>query len=188
MSDQVDLAKEGIEHAHHASHEDAGARRVAVMIAALAAALAVSEMGEKAAQNAYLTHHIQASDDWAFYQAKTVRMNMYALHADLLEQLPPTEAARKRIEAAQATASRLDDDPNTDGRKQVQAKARESEAARDHAFHRYHLFEAVVGALQIAIVLASVSVVTRVRWLSLAAGGLGIAAGLSGLAVALELI
>jgi hypothetical protein len=42
--------------------------------------------------------------------------------------------------------------------------------------------------LQIAIVLASVSVVTRVRWLSLAAGGLGIAAGLSGLAVALELI
>ncbi|MBU6499228.1 MAG: DUF4337 family protein, partial [Rhodospirillales bacterium] len=57
--------------------------------------------------------------------------------------------------------------------------------ARDHQFHRYHLFEIVVGALQIAIVLASVSVVTRVNLLAVGAGLLGGGAGLFGLAVAL---
>ena len=49
------------------------------------------------------------------------------------------------------------------------AEADEHRAARDAAFHRYHEFELVVGALQIAIVLASVAVVTRI--VALAVGG-----------------
>ena len=58
------------------SHSDTSARRIAVLIAVLAAALALAEMGEKGAQNAYLTHHIAVSDDWAFYQAKNVRATL----------------------------------------------------------------------------------------------------------------
>jgi hypothetical protein len=191
MSDDIETAKEAIEGAHHAEahRQDGSARNIAVLIAALAAALALSDMAEKSAQNAYLTHHIQAADDWNFYQAKNVRSNLYALQADMLESLPGAAdpAVRKRIDAARAEAKRLDDDEKSLGRKQLAVKAHASEQARDEAFHRFHLFEMVVGALQISIVLASVSVVTRVRLLALVAGVLGGGASLFGLAEAFDL-
>ncbi len=69
--------------------------------------------------------------------------------------------------------------------KQIAERAKAEEEARDEAFHRYHEFELVVGALQIAIVLASVAVVTRIVALAVGAGIIGaIAAGL-GLFIAL---
>ena len=191
MSESIDTAKEAIEVAQEAEEKqrDGSARNVAVLIAALAAALALAEMGEKGAQNDYLTHHIQASDDWNFYQAKNIRSNVYSVEADILESQPTASdpAVRKRIDAALAQAKRLDDDEKTLGRKQLMEKARESEELRDHAFHRFHLFELVVGALEISIVLASVSVVTRVRLLALGAVVLGGGASLFGLAEALNL-
>ena len=161
-----------------------------MLVAVLAAALAVAEMGEKSSQNSYLTHHIAASDDWAFYQAKNIRANVYNLHADLLETLPngADPAVRKKAEAARAEAKRLDDDEKSNGRKQLAVKARDSERARDKAFHSYHLFEIVVGALQISIVLASVSIVSRMKPLALLSGAIGIGAGIAGVAVALNLI
>jgi hypothetical protein len=188
MSDSIDTARETMEHAHHET-PDSPARKIAVLVAVLAAALALAEMGEKGAQNAYLTHHITASDDWAFYQAKTVRANLYTTQADLLDSLPNAAdpAVHARSEADRATARRLEDDDKTIGRKQLLAKAQASEQRRDAAFHRYHLFEIVVSALQIAIVLASVSVVTRVIALAFGAAILGGAASLFALAVAFEL-
>ncbi|MDE2198420.1 MAG: DUF4337 family protein [Rhodospirillales bacterium] len=190
MSDSLETAQETMEHAHHAAEHGppvGSARLIAVMVAILAAMLAMAEMGEKSAQNAYLTYHITATDDFAFYQAKNIRSNLYGAQADLLASLPNAAdpAIAARIAAARATVRRLDDDPKGQGRKQLLAKAQESIHARDHQFHRYHLFEIVVGALQIAIVLASVSVVTRVNLLAVGAGLLGGGAGLFGLAVAL---
>jgi hypothetical protein len=172
MTDSLEFAKEDLHHAAHgAGHQDGSARKVAVLIAVLAAGLALCEMAEKGAQNAYLTQHIQAADDWAFYQAKTIRANLYITHAETLEALgKPADKARE-------TAARLNDDPKGgEGRVQLLAKAKLSEGARDHSFHNYHLFEGAVGALQIAIVLASVSVVTRVGALALGAGVLGLGA------------
>jgi hypothetical protein len=194
MSDSFETARDTIEHSHHhAAHEAEGgghARKIAVMVAILAAVLALSEMGEKGAQNAYLAHHISASDDFAFYQAKTLRSNMYNEQADLLASLPNGNdpAVMARAAGARAEAKRMDDDEKTLGRKQLLARAEHSQELRDHEFHRYHLFELVVSGLQIAIVLASVSVVTRVNALALGAGVLGFGAFLMGVAVALQLI
>src|SRR4051812_6923550 len=83
MSDTIEHAREGIHQAHEApaGHGDRSARRIAVLIAVLAAALALAEMGEKGAQNAYLTHHIALSDDWAFYQAKNARASLWTVEA-----------------------------------------------------------------------------------------------------------
>ncbi len=189
MPSDVEMATESIEHAHHGAHADPLGRRVALLIAALAAALALCEMGEKAAQNSYLTHHIQASDDWAQFQAKTIRMNMYAIEADTLASIgnPTDPAQAKKVAAALATAARMNDDPEGgNGRKQMTQKAQASEHLRDEAFHIYHLFERVVGALQLAIVLASVSVVTHVRQLAWAGGVLGTVAAGYGAYVALH--
>ena len=191
MADSVEMATESIEGTHHAAHADTGARRVAMLVAGLAAALALSELGEKAAQNQYLTHHIQASDDWAQFQAKTIRMNMYAIQAETLASLPNAAdpAQVKRISDARAAAARMNDDPEGgNGRKQMVVTAKASEHARDEAFHVYHLFERVVGALQLSIVLASVSVVTRVTALAWVGGLLGGGAAIYGALVALHVI
>jgi hypothetical protein len=175
---------ETIEKAHHGEHKDPVARNVAVLVAILAAALALAQMGAVAAQTEYLTHHIQATDDWNFYQAKNIRANLYTLQADALASQPNAgdPAVHQRIGELRAEAQRLDDDEKTQGRRQLAAKARASEAARDVSLHRFHLFEISVGALEIAIVLASVSVVTRVRELTFAAGVLGGGASLFALA------
>jgi len=184
MSDTLEHAREGIEHAEHAAHHphsDSFARRCAVLIAALAALLAICEMGEKGFQNEYLTHHISLSDNWAFYQSKLLRSNLYGVEAELLQTLPGADPAR--IAAAQKNSQRLADDEATQGAKQLRAHAEALTQARDETFHRYHALEVVVGALQITIVLASISVVTRMKWLAIAAGAIGAVSGLAGIAV-----
>ena len=190
VSEAMERAHE-IQGGHHGDpHSDAGARRVAVLISVLAAALAIAQMGEKSSQNAYLTHHIAVSDDWAFYQAKNVRAVMRGVEATMLASLPNAAdpALQARVKEAQAYQTRMRDDPQGDGMKQLAAKASQEERARDHAFHRYHAFELVVGALELGIVLASVSVVTRIRALALGAAVIGLLAAAGGLAVVAELL
>ena len=181
MSDINEHAQETIEH-HGRSN-----RTVAVLIAILAAALALSEMGEKQQQNDYLTHHIALSDDYAFYQAKNVRATVLAVESGILASLPnaadPTPQAE--IKRAKATEARMRDEPGGDGMKQLMEKAKKDEETRDHAFHKYHQYEYVVGALQIGIVLASVSIVTGVALLAWGAGAIGAIAAAFGLYVAL---
>jgi hypothetical protein len=97
-------------------------------------------------------------------------------------QKPGPQAEIKR---ARETEARMRDEPQGDGMKQLAERAKVQEAARDEAFHRYHKFELVVGALQIAIVLASVAVVTRITALAFGAGVVGALAAGYGLVVAL---
>ena len=188
MSDQMERAHETIE--EDGGHSDAWARGVAVLVSFLAAALALSEIGGKAAQNAYLTHHIALSNDWAFYQAKNLRSVMRTSEADLLASLQNAAepAVQARIKEATEYAARMRDDPQGgEGMKQLAVTAKQQEIDRDEAEHRYHSYEYAVGALEIAIVLASVSVVTRMRPLTLGAGAIGAIATLASLGIALNL-
>jgi hypothetical protein len=188
VSESLERAKETIE--GHAGHSDPWARGVAVLVSALAAVLALSEIGGKAAQNAYLTHHVALSNDWAFYQAKNLRAVMRTSEADVLASLPNATdpAIQARIKEATEYAARMHDDPAAgDGMKQLAVQAQEQEANRDEAFHRYHSYEYAVGALEISIVLASVSVVTRMRGLTIGAAMIGAAAALASLGVATNL-
>ncbi len=191
MSDDLEQAQQGLEHAHeanaaHPAHNDRGARRVAVLISALAAALAIAEMGEKGAQNEFLAHHISTSDTWAFYQAKTLRSAMVGQQIDVLASLPNAADPEvgKRIAAARAEQARLNDDEKTQGRKQLRAQAEAEAKTRDAVGEHYHLYEDRVGAVQLAIVLAAGSGVTRMWRLAAAPGVIGGAATLFGLAVA----
>ena len=188
MSESIEHAREGLEHASHApGHSDTTARRIAVLIAALAAALAIAEIGEKAAQNAYLTHHIALSDDWAFYQAKNDRATIWTATISVLTNLPNATdpGPQAAVKNAAESAARLRDEPQGEGMNQLAERANAHQDARDEAFHRYHAFEFVVGALQLAIVLASVSVVTRILALAIGAGAIGAAAAAFGVAIAL---
>ncbi len=193
MSEAIEHAKESIEHAHHAQHAEghSAARWIAVLIAVLAAALAICDMAAKSSQNAYLTHHIAVSNDYAFFQAKNARATIRASEASILESLPNAagnDAIQKKIAEARAQEARLRDEPGQDGMKQLAEKAKLDTALREAAAHSYHAFEFVVGLLQIAIVLASVSVVTRMNVLAYGAGLLGGGAAIYGGLIALHVV
>jgi hypothetical protein len=186
---------EAMERAHetiheHGGHADPWARGVAVLVSILAAVLAMTEIGGKAAQNAYLTHHVALSNDWAFYQAKNLRSVVRTSEADLWASLPNATdpAIQARIKEAKDYAARMRDDPEGgEGMKQLAVTAQQQEVARDAAEHRYHSYEYAVGALEIAIVLASVSVVTRIRALTIGAAAIGAAAAAASLGIVANL-
>jgi hypothetical protein len=188
VSEAMEKAHETIH--EHSNHSDPWARGVAILVSVLAAVLAITEIGGKQAQNAYLTHHVALSNDWAFYQAKNLRSVVRTSEADLLASLPnatdPTVQAR--IKEAKDYAARMRDDPEGgEGMKQLAVTAQQQEAARDEAEHRYHSYEYAVGALEIAIVLASVSIVTRIRALTFGAGAVGLLAAAGAICIAANL-
>ena len=173
----LEHAREGMEHAAHGAPEGFS-RRVALLVGALAASLAISELQVQRAQNEYLTHHITVSDDWTFYGFKETRARLSEQTVTILNALPgPVDATRQAdIAAAQAVVKRMrDGDATGPGTKQIAEKATEEEHLRDHALHRYHLYEYAAGALQIAIVLASASIVARIGIVAVAGGILGVA-------------
>ncbi|MGA3003693.1 MAG: DUF4337 family protein [Acetobacteraceae bacterium] len=187
MVDPVETAQQQLEKAHESHDEsDHWARWMAVAVSCLAASLALVDLGAKSSQTAYLTHNITASDTWNAYQGKNLRANLWNTQATMLLSLPNAAdpAVQERIKTAQSEAERMHDEPATgDGMKQLKAKAENQERDRDLAFHAYHGFEYTSSALEISIVLASVSVVTRVHALGLVAAGIGLLAAGYGLAV-----
>jgi hypothetical protein len=178
---------EAAHHGHHDEHHHgegkAGRnRKIAVLISVLAALLAIVEAGGKSAQNTSLSANIEASNLWAFFQAKTIRMTTMRTAADALEvavagMIPEDRApaVAKRIGDWRAAAGRYDSEPDTgEGRKELAARAKAAEAIRDRALAAYHMFEYGAAALQISIVLASAAVVTGALLLAYFAGGLGV--------------
>ena len=191
MVKPAETAHEQIHEAHHGHGDgDHWPRNMAVVVSFMAAALAITEVGVKSSQTAYLTHHISASDTWAFYQAKNLRAVLRNSQATMLETLPNAESAaiQEKIKAARAEETRMRDEPGKDGMKQLSEKAKHEEHERDHAFHLYHGYEYTAGAMELSIVLASVSVVTKMKPLGIAAALIGLTACLYGLAVWRQLI
>ena len=178
MSD-VHETLEHSEHAEHASHS--GNKGIALLISVLALFLALSETVGKSAQTAALSYNVQANDDWAYYQAKTIRMGQLQTAADTMTLISQgttdpalKDAQAKQIAAWRKEAARADDEPGRNGRKQLTEKARASEEERETALARYHNYEFASAAFQIGIVLASATIITGMVVLAWIAGGLGV--------------
>jgi hypothetical protein len=189
MSDEFEHAQEHLEHAAH-GHGGTAHTRAAMTIAIMAAALAITEFAAKDAQTAYLTNHIAASDTWAQYQAKSVRRTVLSSEAELLESLSTMNdpTVKKRIADAQANADRMRSEPGADGMEQLAEKAHGEEHLRDHEMHRTHMLEIASGGLQIAIVLASISVVVDIPLFMIASTIVGVASAIYGLLGGLSLL
>jgi nitroreductase len=155
-------------------------RRVAILIAILAAMLALAEMGGGQAKQDSLNANIEASNLWAFFQAKTIRQTMLRTTSELAEFMPAvaperSDAFAKRLDAWKATVARYESEPDTgEGRRELMARAKAAEALRDRALAADHVFELASAALQLGIVLASAAVITGALWLAFTAVGLGV--------------
>lgn len=159
-----------------AGHVDPSNKKIALLIALLALVLAFSETLGKAAQTDALASNIEAANLWSFFQAKSVRMTVVRTAAEAAEAQPgASDAQRQQIEAWRKTAARYDSEPETrEGRKELAERAKGAEARRDRAMAAYHQYELASAAVQIAIVLASATIITGATILAWVAGGLGL--------------
>src|SRR3954454_19759402 len=99
-------------------HIDPSNKKVALLISVLAVVLAFSETLGKGAQTNGLSYNIEASNLWAFYQAKTIRMTTVrtaaeAAELELAQAGARKEALGKRIADWKSTAARYESEPET---------------------------------------------------------------------------
>jgi hypothetical protein len=156
-------------------------KKIALLISVLALFLAFAETLAKSAQTSALSENVEASNLWAFFQAKTIRMTVVRTAGENaeLQRAAAGEAASdlylKRIEDWTKTAARWDSEPDTgEGRKELAARAKGAEGKRDLALARYHHYELGSAAFQVGIVLASAMVITGIAALAWAGAALGV--------------
>jgi Domain of unknown function (DUF4337) len=165
-------------HAHHEEDHSAAAdasfrKLTGIYLGIVAMLLAIAALGGSNATKTMLNSNIQASDIYAYYQAKNIRQTAYQLTAEQLESellgLPDMpEAARTkiqdRIKRYRERVDRYESDPSTgEGKKELLAKAKEWETRRDRAAEQDPNFDYAEALFQIAIVLGSVSIVAASR-------------------------
>lgn len=124
----------------------------------------------------------QASDQWAFYQSKSIKGYLYEIQKSELEiELQNLKADTPANVREQMQAHIADYDSNItryDSEKAtIQKEARKFESVRDHAITHGQSFHMAVIFLQIAILLCSISALMKKKpvWL------LGLVTGLFGI-------
>jgi hypothetical protein len=152
------------EHIHH-SAERSGERWiswVALSTAILAALAAIAGLLSGQHANEAMAAQIEASDQWAYYQAKGIKAAV--LDAKMSLSGAPNEQDKAKIERYQEEQTEI----------QNEAKQKQNEAKAN--FHQHEIFARAVTMFQIAIAVAAISALTvkRAFWIvSLVFGAIG---------------
>ncbi len=143
-------------------------RRVALSTAIFAVVLAITSLGGNNAMKEMLLAQQQSSDQWAFYQAKVLREHLYRgqklrLEIDLVERgdrMRPE--VKQRIEATLKKMAEEEARYNVE-KKDIEKEAKKLEHERDVNRDKDPYFDYGEVLLQIAIVMASVSILSGSR-------------------------
>ena len=130
-------AHESMEHAEHAEHASGSNKKIALLIAVIALFLALSETLGKGAQTEAISKNVEASNLWAFFQAKSIRRTVVqatAEHAKLSLGTVGDDAAKaalqKQIDDWNKTAARYRSEPETGEGSEATRRARQACRAR----------------------------------------------------------
>ena len=149
---------------------------VAVTLAILAVLVAMATlMGHRAATEELLLQ-TQASDQWAFFQAKNIRLHEMQGVADILGTVAPvdkekTEAMREQYLSEVERYEKEKDE--------ISEKTKELEKERVLVSRREDRYDAAEVILEIALIICSLTLLTRKRFFWFA----GILVGIAGVAV-----
>ena len=162
---ETDELKESLEKAGESND-----RAIGLTMAMVAVLLALATMLGHRTHTEEVLIQTRANDQWAYYQAKTIRSHMYEADAEMAALLPKgeqlAESLKQRSEDQKKSAEEV--------RNQAQDKERETDAASRKAGR----FDTAEIFLEIAIVLCSISLLTgaRIFWLvSFAGSAVGVA-------------
>jgi hypothetical protein len=147
------------------------------ILAVLVAAVAL--LGHRAHTEELLLQS-QATDQWAFYQAKNIRLHEMEGIADLLSAVAPQDKEKaaalreKYLKQVESYASDKDD---------ISEKAKELERERDLISRRADRFDGGEAFLEIGLVICSITLLTKRKgfWFAgMLIGAAGIALALTG--------
>jgi Domain of unknown function (DUF4337) len=166
------------EHAH--GRGDNFASRIAVMTALMATlgAMLSYQAGSTESEAAMDKNNAaiiktEAANQWNYYQAKSSRQNL----AELATHIPGVDAAHYKDEIERYKSQK------EDVRKQaekLEATSKEWDQKSEEALHQHHRWAQAMTAIQIAISLAAITLLTRKEWLkrmSYTAGGVAVVLG-----------
>ena len=142
-------------------------RRVALTTAVYAVVLAIASLGGSNAMKEMLLAQQEASNQWAYYQSKVIREhlnrgNKLMLEAQLAEPSALKGAERAKFEALAQKFADEEKRMNVD-KKEIEPKAKAAEAVRDRNQAKDPYFDYAEVLLQIAIVTASISILSGSR-------------------------
>ncbi len=175
---EANEAQELQEHAEHVAHESS-LRPVAFTMSVLAVLVAVTTVLGHRTQTEAVLNQNRATDQWNYYQAHKIRANDTELAADLLGvmSVADKDAAAKLAKSYADHEKKWNDDlkEEQEQAEATQQKVEQAEARAD----RFDLGEAL---LEIALVITSVTLLTRSRiywYLGLAFSVVGIVSAAS---------
>jgi len=167
----------------HEGHKRGLGQQVAIFSAVLATVGAiVSFLGGHTQNNALLFKNeavlkrAEASDQWNFYQAKSMKQNLAELASTIATD--PEKAAKYRGEAQRYASEKKDIEKEA---RALEAKAADFNKQSETALHPHHFLSISMTLLQIAIALASITVLTQKRWLLAAAAVSALAGAVLGI-------
>jgi hypothetical protein len=102
----------------------------------------------------------EASDQWNFYQAKSMKQNLAELAAAINTDPKKVEAYQSEAKRYAAEKKEIEKDA-----KAHESKAKDFNEKSEKAMHPHHFLSISMTLLQIAIALASITVLTQKRWL-----------------------
>ncbi|TCT09727.1 DUF4337 domain-containing protein [Paralcaligenes ureilyticus] len=155
-------------------HSDKFGSRLAVMTALFATVGALfsyqvgSTQNEAAmSKNNAAIVKTEAGDQWNYYQAKSNRQNL----AELAMDLPGLDAGKYKANAARYSAEK---EAIKKEAEKLEAQSRKWDEASEALMHQHHRWAQAMVALQIAIALAAITLLTRKKWMQW--GSYGVAA------------
>jgi len=168
------------EHAEHAKH-DPSLAPVTLTMAILAVLVAVASLLGHRSHTEEVLKQAQASDQWAYYQAKNIRRHSDDIFASMLGVVAAkdAESASKLREKYTAESERYRDET-----KEIEDKAHEYEHERDSEQQKANRFDLGEVLLEIGLVVTSITLLTgkKAFWLlGLASATAGVVASASGL-------
>jgi hypothetical protein len=177
-------ALERFEHAQHhgghghGDHGDASTshlvRNAAITVAVLAAFLAVATLLATKAMTKVITGETKAADTNAALHANEVKTTIAENDATLFRVIGGDAGEQRAAARAVELEERLVEHYGPIDAA-LEKKAHAYEASRDRAEEKHKLYEYSTAGLQIAIVIASISIIARRRWLLQGSWGVGVA-------------
>jgi hypothetical protein len=166
---------EHVEEAEEAAQrrEDFG-RHAAVVVSIMAALLAIASLAGSRASTEAILAQARASDTYNEYQANSLKRHV---NLDDATQLRILAAGTPEQGAAEQQAASLENAVNTKyqpAQDELLPVAQDFEKERDLAESRHRGFQTAEAAFQLGIVLSSISIVARARWLLWGGGLLGV--------------
>jgi len=134
---------------------------VSVTISILAVLVAAATLLGHRAHTEELLLQSQATDQWAYYQAKNIRLHEVQAVADMLGALAPQD---KEKTAALREKYSKESERYSGEKEDISDKAKELEKERDLVSHRADRFDGGEVFLEMGLVICSITLLTKKRF------------------------